>query len=82
MTEIRNIPPRRFCKCGEPLTPVQELARHDAYSDDESKWKVISSPTPWVVRSVDEEDRQNRALISRLWGDSWDSPENRSYRLR
>jgi len=48
---------------------------------NDAGWEVVSS----VQRrhgDVEREDRQARALVTRLWGDTWNSERDRSYRSR
>jgi len=56
------------------------LLDRPALADDAAQWEIISPH--WVIRSVDEEDRQGRALLSHVWSGWWDSPEDQSYRIR
>jgi len=50
----------------------------DRPKEDEAPWEVISQRVTWTQRSIEEEDRQSRALLARLWSSS---PKDLSYRI-
>jgi hypothetical protein len=48
----------------------------------EGEWEIIVPERSWTRRTVAEEDRQARALLSQIWGQSWDSEKDQTNRLR